>query len=104
MATVAELANTYCILQAKQTDLDRRITALPLDDIEGRSTLMAELELVMTDLHDTVRQLSRVRARDVTALRSKAAVIVGIGKQDIDLLAELALSLAHDVEDVLGNA
>ena len=103
MRTPAQLTDTYRILQAKQTDLDRRITALPLDDLEGRNTLMAELEPVMTDLHDTARQLSRVRAHDVAALRSKAAVIVGIGNQDIDLLAELALSLAQDVEDVLGS-
>lgn len=103
MRTPAELTDTYRILQAKQADLDRRITALPLGDLEGRNTLMAELEPVMTDLHDTVRQLSRARAHDVAALRSKAAVIVGIGKQDTDLLAELALSLAHDVEDVLGS-
>ena len=103
MPTVAELADTYRVLQAKQTDFDRRITALPLDDLEGRNIFMAELEPVMTDLHDTVRQLSRARAHDVAALRSKAAVIVGIGKQDTDLLAELALSLALDVEDVLGS-
>jgi hypothetical protein len=101
--TPAELTDTYRTLQAKQADLDRRITALPLADLEGRNKLMAELEPVMTDLHDTVRQLSRARAHDVATLRSKAAVIVGIGKQDTDLLAELALSLAHDVEYVLGN-
>jgi hypothetical protein len=64
---------------------------------------MAELDGVMTDLHDAVRNLSRVRAHDVAALRSKAAVIVSIGKQDTDLLVKLALSLAHDVEDVLGS-
>jgi hypothetical protein len=101
--TVAELTDTCRVLQAKQTDLDRCIIALPRDDLEGRNTLMAELEAVMTDLHDSVRQLSRIRAHDVAALRSKAAVIVGIGKQDTDLLAELSLSLAHDVEDVLGS-
>lgn len=103
MATVAELANTYRVLQAKRNDLDRCVTALPVDDLEGRSIMMAELEALMTDLHCTVRQLSRVRAQDVAALRSKAAVIVGIGKQDTDLLAELAVSLAHDVEHVLGS-
>ena len=103
MPTVAELAGASRVLQAKQTELDQRFTALPIDDIEGRDALMAELGPVVTDLHDTVRQLSRVRAHDVAALRSKSAVIVGIGKQDIDLLAELALSLAHDVEDVLGS-
>ena len=65
---------------------------------------MAELEPVMKDLDVTARQLSRVRAHNVAALRSKAAVIVGIGEQDTDLLAKLALSLAHDVEDVLGSA
>jgi hypothetical protein len=103
MPTIAELAGAYRVLQAKQAELDQRVTALPIDDIEGRDALMAELGPVVTDLHDTVRQLSRVRSHDVAALRSKAAVIVGIGKQDIDLLAELALSLAHDVEDVLGS-
>jgi hypothetical protein len=103
MPTIAELAGAYRVLQAKQTELDQRVTALPIDDFEGRDALMAELGPVVTDLHDTVRQLSRVRSHDVAALRSKAAVIVGIGEQDIDLLAELALSLAHDVEDVLGS-
>jgi hypothetical protein len=103
MATIAELADAYRVLQAKQTELDQRFSALPIDDIEGRDALMAELGPVVTDLHETVRQLSRARAHDVAALRSKAAVIVGIGKQDTDLLAELALSLAHDVEDVLGS-
>ena len=104
---VTELTDTCRVLfrPRQWTDLDRRlpIIALPRDDLEGRNALMAELEAVMTDLHDSVRQLSRVRAHDVAALRSKAAVIVGIGKQDTDLLAELALSLAHDVEDVLGS-
>ena len=103
VAIVAELANTYRVLQAKRTDLDRRVGILPLDDLEGRSILMAELDDVMTALHDTVRQLSRVRAHDVAALRSKAAVIVSIGEQDSDLLVKLALSLAHDAEDVLGS-
>ena len=73
MPTIAELADAYRVLQAKQTELDQRLTALPIDDIEGRDALMAELGPVVTDLHETVRQLSRARAHDVAALRSKAA-------------------------------
>jgi hypothetical protein len=100
MPTVAKLADAYRTLHSKQTELDRRITALPSDDIEDKDLLMEELADVVTDLHDTVLQLSQVRAADVAVLRSKAAIIIGIGERDDDLLA-LALSLAYDVVEVL---
>lgn len=100
MPTVTELAGRYRVLLRKQTDLDRRIIALPSDDIDDKDLLMEELGSVVEDLHATVRQMSQVRAADVAALRSKAAIIIGIGERDDDLVA-LALSLAYDVVDVL---
>jgi hypothetical protein len=102
MPTVAELADTYHALQAKQTELDQRIINLP-DDDDDRDILMSELEPVLSEMHDAVHQLSRVRAHDVAALRSKAAVIIGISRDDPDALA-LAISLAYDVADVLGSS
>ena len=105
MPTVTQLADAYRVLKAQQTDLDRRIIGLPPHDIEGRDTLMADLEPVLTDLHNTVRQLSRVRAQDAAALRAKAAVIIDIGKDyDPEVLVALAVSLAYDVADVLGSS
>ena len=104
MPTVAELADTYRALQAKRTDLDRRITALPPDDIDGRDILMSELEPVVDQMHDMVHQLSRVRAHDNAGLRLKAAVIIDIRKgHDPDTLIALAVSLAYDVADVLAS-
>ena len=99
MPTVAELADVYRSLNRRLSDLDRRIIALPHDDIEGKDVLMEELAVVQEDLHDTVRQLSLVRAENVAALRSKAAIIIDIAEDD-GLLA-LAVSLAYDVVDVI---
>jgi hypothetical protein len=102
--TVADLAAAYRVLQARRADLDRRITSLPPDDVEGRDMLMADLEPVLTEQHDTLRQLSRARAHDVAALRSKAAVIIGVEPaDDPDVLMALARSLAYDVAEVLGS-
>ena len=50
MSTIAELANQYFKVDAIRSALDRRITALPDDDIEGKETLMAEIEPVPDDL------------------------------------------------------
>ena len=105
MPTIAKLADAYRELKAQQTDLDRYITALPLDEIDGRDALMADLEPVLADLNDTVGKLSRTRAHDAAALRAKAAVLLVIGTDyDPEVLVALAVSLAYDAAEVLGSA
>jgi hypothetical protein len=98
MPTLGELADVYSTMHGKQTELDRRIAALPIDDIDGKDAVMDELKTVVETLHKTVSQLARTRAADTAALRTKAAIIIGIGEND---LSALCRSLAYDVVDVL---
>lgn len=98
MPTITELADAYRKMHKKRTDLDRRITALPIEDIDGKDTLMDEMEYVVVTLHDIARQVASLRAGDTAALRAKATILIGTSEDD---LTTLCRSLARDVVDVV---
>jgi chlorite dismutase len=98
MPSVVELSSVYHTFNDERINLDRRISALPDDDISGRDVLLVEMESVMSHLLDTERQLAATRATDLAGLRAKAEVVIMAHRDDT---SALALSLAKDVSQTL---
>jgi hypothetical protein len=98
MPSLLELSSAYHTFNDERIDLDRRISALPEDDIAGRDVLLVEMDSVVLHLIDTERQLAATRAADSAGLRAKAEVIIMAHRDDT---SALALSLAEDVVTIV---
>ena len=100
MPSVLELSSVYHSFDDERIDLNRRISALPDDDIAGRDVLFVEMAAVMSHLIETGRQLAATRATDLAGLRAKAAVVIMAHRDDT---SALALSLAEDVSQTFSS-
>lgn len=104
--TVSELASDYLVLNAKRQDLDRRINALPNDDITGKDVLMDEMATVLNDLGNVALQLTAAEATNVEEMRAKATVVIDL--RDFETMAEsaaaLGVSLAKDMVKLAGSS
>jgi len=102
-AEAIELYETYRALNDVRIDIDRRLMALPADDVR-RDTLWQELETVIGRQSDLATRLAATPATEASVVRAKASVlslILSTGDPDPKATAPevttLALSLAHDV-------
>lgn len=105
------LADVYRLLDVKRLDIDQRLTALPPDD-PARDAVWLELEPVLTELREVVRELTQSRATRLTELRAKAAILAQLLRPeqagggppipDGDKSA-LALSITDDIARLSGD-
>lgn len=92
---ITQLANAYRAIDARRIDLDRRLTALPPDDMNGRDALMVELGAALAIRQDTLHELTLIQSQTLAELRLKASILLALVEQDD--LSELARSLAQDI-------
>lgn len=100
------LCGTCLCLNKQRIDLDRRITALHLQNYKGEDALWQELEDVLLEMAEAAQQLASISATQLTELRAKADVLAmlmctdDVGSDPVlphSRTRELALSLAKDL-------